>query len=1036
MTKYLSIALLLVTGVAVFPSSRAEEGPLEFNRDIRLILSENCFSCHGFDVKHREAGLRLDLRDEATKTLESGSTAVKPGDVAASALVARIESTDPAVMMPPPETKKSLTPAQIATLKKWIAEGAPYEGHWSFEPVKSVEPPAVNDATKVRNEIDRFILSELARHGLSPSPEADKTTLIRRLTLDLTGLPPTPAEVEAFVKDNDPQAYERLVDRLLDSPRYAERMTVFWLDLVRYADSVGYHGDQEMTVFPYRDYVIKSFQANKPFNQFTIEQLAGDLLPEVDDETKIASGYNRLGMMSAEGGIQDKEYRAKYAAERIRNLSGTWLGLTMGCCECHDHKFDPLATRDFYRMQAFFADLNELGFYPEGYPSGKWGPRMKVPTANQKTKLAEFTKEVADAEADFQRDRPELAEAQQSWELNIAPEINWTVLKPSGTNSSGGATLTLKDDQSILASGTAPAKDTYVVTAPGVGATITAVRVEALPDESLPVKGPGRAGNGNFVLTEIECSIVMPGGETKPVAFANSSASAEQASGGEAHPDKRWSAASAIDGDKRGENWGWAILPEAGLANHAVFQTSDPIEIPTDATIQVTLKHNFDGAHALGRFRLSVSTDNRPANAIGSGLPRNIRDALAIPKAQRNGDQLKLLSDHYKSFSPQLAKERERLEVAKRRRDDLDKAIPTTLVTEHVEPRMIRVLPRGNWMDDSGEVVEPGVPASLPALGETNGRPTRLDLAKWLTRGDNPLTSRVFVNRMWKNLFGAGLSRKLDDFGSQGDSPSHPKLLDWLSRRFVESNWNVKALIKSIVMSATYRQSSATPGDALERDTANRWLARQGRWRLDAEFVRDNTLAISGLLVHQSGGASVRPYQPAGYWSFLNFPTREWQNDSGESLYRRGLYTHWQRQYLHPSLLAFDAPTREECTADRVRSNTPLQSLVLLNDPIYVESARAFAERVLKEAPADPSARVDAMFRLALGRAAKESEKQLLTQLVAKHQAEFAADPQAAKSLLAIGEHRSDSGIAPEELAAWASAARTILNLHATVTRN
>ncbi len=782
------ISLLLLA----MPAFAAEK-PVEFNRDVRPILSENCFACHGPDARKVKAKFRFDIEKSAKAPAASGATPIVPGNAKASEMLVRLHATGDA-HMPPAEVGKTLTPKQIATLTAWVEQGAKWEDHWSLVPIKRPTPPVVKGSVFLKNPIDRFIVEMLTENGLKLSPQADRVTLIRRVTFDLTGLPPTPAEVDSFVKDAEPEAYEKVVNRLLKSTQYGERMAMWWLDVARYADSVGYHGDQVMTVWPFRDYVIRSFNENKPFDQFTREQLAGDLMPNATQDQKVASGYNRLGMMSAEGGVQPKEYLAKYASERVRAVSGGWLGLTTGCAECHDHKFDPITAKDFYRMEAYFADIQEQGLYN----GSDFGSKMALPTAEQKVKLDLLDREIA--------------------------------------------------------------------------------RLKA--------------------------------------------------------------------------------------------QTGKVPAVPLKALVGVALAPPGDG-------------------------------------------------------------ELKKLEAE---RAALIATIPSTLVTVAVSPRPIRVLARGNWMDEKGELVEPGTLSALPKPAEKKGRATRLDLADWLMAKDNPLPSRVLANRLWKLMYGAGLSRKLDDLGSQGERPTHPELLDFLAGKLLDSEWDVKAFVKLLVTSETYTQSSLASAELREKDPFNFLLARQSRFRLDAEMVRDNALAVSGLLNPRLGGPSSKPYQPRGYWSFLNFPTREWQDDTGENLYRRGLYTHWQRQYLHPTLLAFDAPSREECTADRVRSNTPLQSLVLLNAPEFVEAARVFAEDVVKNGKTDDD-RLDYAFRKALSRSAKPAEKDALKELLAKHLADYRKAPATAKELLAIGVRSADAKLDPAELAAWTNLTRTILNLHASVTR-
>ena len=1028
--------LLVLIAAATMDSSRATADTLpdvvEFNRDIRPILSDNCFFCHGPDKNKRKADLRLDTADGLHgKSGEPGTVAPgKPGD---SELFRRITSSDPEQKMPSAESGKTLSPREIALIKKWIEQGAKYEGHWAFLPLKR---PAESRDTVFQSAqtIDRSIHESLAAQGLKPSSAADRVTLIRRLSFDLIGLPPTPEEVSTFVNDSSPDAFEKQVDRLLKSPHFGERQAMWWLDLVRYADTVGYHGDQDMSVSPFRQYVIDSFNANKRFDQFTVEQLAGDLLPNPTREQLIASGYNRLGMMSAEGGVQDKEYLAKYIAERVRNASGTWLGITLGCAECHDHKFDPLTTRDFYRFEAFFADIKERGLYSGAHADGNWGPFVKVPNADQETVLAKLDQEIAGVKKVLETSTPELAAAQAAWEKS---HVNWTVLKSETITSAEGVTLTAKDDGSILASGKNPETDTYTLVVKNPPPGITAFRLEVMPDDSLPKKGPGRAGNGNFVLSEFAVKHIV--GETieESVALQNATATYEQTSTPGKNPYGKWAVVAAIDGDAKGKTWGWAILDKVGQSQTAVFEAVNDIAGGENSTLTISLLQNFNSPqHTLGRFRLFVATSPRPIRA-DQVSPPNIAALLAIAADQRNDAQKSELAAHYRSIAPALDAARKQLSERESARKELEARIPSTLITASIPPRMVRILKRGNWMDDSGEEVTPAFPAVLSTQPlDSPTRLTRHDLAKWIVSQDNPLTARVFVNRIWKQLFGSGLSRKLDDLGAQGDWPSHPLLLDHLAATFADSGWDVKQLIKSIVLSRTYQQSSLASRESREADAYNRWLGRQGRFRIDAELVRDNALSISGLLVTKLGGTSVKPYQPPGYFAYLNFPAREWQNDSGENLYRRGLYTHWQRQYLHPSLLAFDAPNREECTADRARSNTPLQSLVLLNDPSYVEASRAFAESILRSGGSTTRDKLDSAFRRAVSRPIKPAEAEVLERLLQSHLDEYKSDAAAVSELLTVGARPVPTDLDRSELAAWTSVARTILNLHETITRN
>jgi len=1036
---------------------------IEFNRDIRPILSDNCFFCHGPDKNKREADLRLDT-NVGLHGSDGNGGALVPGKPDESTLFQRITSTDEELRMPPTKSGKSLSDHDIQLLRKWIEQGGQYEGHWAFLPIRTngtnVVPTEADHGTSTSARIDEYIVRSLAEHNLQSSSEADRITLIRRLSFDLIGLPPTVQEVDDFLADQSLHAYEKIVDRLLKSPHFGERLAMWWLDLVRYADTVGYHGDQVMSVSPFRQYVIESFNANKPFDQFTVEQLAGDLLPEQTREQQIASAYNRLGMMSAEGGVQDKEYLAKYIAERVRNASGTWLGITLGCAECHDHKFDPLTTRDFYRFEAFFADIKERGLYSGASSDGNWGPFVKVPTEQQSVDLALLDQQIAATKKVLDTDTPELAAAQANWEKT---QIPWAQLTADSMMSVEGAKLAVREDGAILVSDINAATDTYELTFSNLPPNVTAFRLEVLPDDSLPNKGPGRAGNGNFVLSEFGVKVLPPiaeskesadkatnenatnaGGTDEPgkiieeraIPLQNASATYEQTGGADANPYGKWSVEAAIDGDARGKTWGWAIMEQAGHPNFAVFETAADLTLSEGATLKIVMAQNLDNpGHNVGCFRLSVATSPRPIKAADAP-PASLNAALAVTVDQRTDAQKGELATFYRTIAPLLNPVRDELAVLEKKRGELNALIPSTLITEAVEPRMVRILPRGNWMDDSGEQVTPAVPEVLSSGTTTDLRLNRLDLARWIVAPENPLTPRVVVNRLWKIYFGAGISRKLDDLGAQGEWPSHPLLLDYLADDFRSHGWDLKRTIKAMVMSRTYRQSSLAADVLREADPYNRWLARQGRFRLDAELVRDNALEISGLLVDSVGGKSVFPYQPAGYWAHLNFPTREWQNDAGEKLYHRGLYTHWQRQYLHPSLLAFDAPSREECTADRARSNTPLQSLVLLNDPSYVEAARAFAELIVREAGATTNDRLNFAFHRAVSRPATDDELAVLEQLLNSHLADYDANPAAAAELLSVGARPVPEDLAKPELAAWTSVARTILNLHEVITRN
>ena len=1033
--------------------------PVRFNRDIRPILSDNCFYCHGPDNNKREAGLRLDTREGLHGTGDAVQGAVVAGKPEASKLIERILSTNAEEKMPPPESGKEITAEQVELLKRWIAEGAKYEGHWAFLPIQregseqevgsATSSPRSNDDIRdeeITRRIDARVAAGWAAHGLEQAaPAAEKITLLRRLYFDLTGLPPSESQVDEFLADDSPGAYERTVDRLLSSPHFGERMAMWWMDLVRYADTVGYHGDQDMSVSPFRDYVIRSFNENKPFDTFTIEQLAGDLLPNPTREQRIASGYNRLGMMSAEGGVQDKEYLAKYMAERVRNASGTWLGLTLGCAECHDHKFDPLLTKDFYRFGAFFADIKERGLYSGANDDGNWGPFIKVPDAQQESQRDALVAQKQKVESTIAATTPELLAELDAWENK---HVAWTLLKPDSLVSLEGVSLQPLPDGSFLASGMNPSTDTYLFTTSKVPSGTTAFRLEVLPDDSLPRKGPGRAGNGNFVLSEFVVQQRGANGQTLKLALSNPSATYEQTGAADKNPYGKWAIAAALDGDTKGRNWGWAVMEQVGQPHAAIFETAENLDLPADASVVIGLWQNLDNPqHTIGRFRLWATNAPRPI-AVSNSLPADIEAIVTKEKKDRTAQESEKLLAHFRAIAPSLEPMRNQVVELQKQIAALDKSITSTLITESVPPRMVRVLARGNWMDETGEVVEPAFPVSLAAVTGATQAPSepnatnatsptrlnRLDLAKWIVDPKHPLPARVLSNRLWKLYFGSGLSTKLDDLGAQGEWPSHPELLDDLASWMIDTRWDIKRWIKTVLMSQAYQRSSVATQAMRDRDPYNRYLARQARYRLDAEMVRDNALSVSGLLVNKLGGRSVKPYQPAGYWAYLNFPAREWQNGKGEELYRRGLYTHWQRQYLHPSLLVFDAPNREECTADRPRSNTPLQSLVLLNDPTYVEAARTFAEHIAEQ-EGDVSSKLNKAFRRALSRNADPSELQVLENLYRSQLDQFKQSPEQANELLRVGERPVGSKVDVAELAAWTSIARVVLNLHETITR-
>jgi hypothetical protein len=921
--------------------------------------------------------------------------------------------------MPPASTGKVLSKQQIDLVRRWIEQGANYQKHWSFLTPTRPVLPKVRDQRWPRNAVDRFVLARLEAEGLKPSAMADRRVLLRRLSFDLLGLPPAPDEIDAFLADRSDRAYEKAVDRLLASTHFGERMALYWLDLVRFADTGGYHSDNHRDIALYRDWVIDAFNRNKRFDQFTIEQLAGDLLPGAGREQRIASGYNRLLQTTEEGGAQAKEYLAKYAADRVRNAGSVWLGLTLGCAECHNHKFDPITTKEFYRFASFWADIQEVAVGRQ--------PQTKVATGEQELQLRLTEAEQAEARRALATTTPALAAAQRLWEEQALADLNrnqpaWSAIKPTRVVSSGGATLAVQPDFSVLSSGKNPAKDTYTVTLITDRKQLTGIRLAALRHASL--RGGLSRGNGNFVLTGFRVALLDQEGKSTPVEL--SSAVADYSQPG-------YPVASLLKG---GAGWAVGGNVRKNVDRAAVFTFARPLPGGPGTTLVVGLEHNsVHPRHNIGRFRLDLTTAEKPSLKDRAGLADTVVKALTTDATKRSSAQRDLLAAHYRGIAPVLDPVRRTLAILQQKRQALEKAMPQTLVSMAGPPRTMRVLPRGNWLDDSGEIVEPTTPASLPALGVNGRRATRLDLANWLLAKDNPLTARVFVNRLWKLVFGQGLVTSLEDFGAQGSWPSHPELLDYLAVEFRESGWDVKHVVRLLVTSSTYRQVS-TAGPALrQHDPYNRLLARQGRFRLDAEMVRDNALAVSGLLVRKVGGPSVKPYQPAGYWTYLNFPRRDYVADRGADQYRRGLYTYVQRTFPHPSLIAFDAPSREECTVERPRSNTPQQALVLLNDPTYVEAARALAEKVLRDGGKTDSDRLLFAYRRVLGRTPRAGEVEVLLPLLGRHLKHYQVDSAAADDLLTVGQAVAVKDVDRPALAAWTSVARVLLNLHETITR-
>ncbi len=1169
--------LAACAGLLAATDLSAAETEVDFNRDVRSVFSNICFECHGPDANQRQTDWRLDTQEGAFGELSDGEFAIVPGKSSESQLYQRISSKEPALQMPPEDFAKQLKPEQIESIKKWIDQGAEWRGHWSFDAPQQPAVPAVEHKAAVKNPIDNFVVARLETEGLAPAPEATKETLIRRVTFDLTGLPPTIAEVDAFLADDSPNAYEKVVDRLLASPRYGEHLGRFWLDAARYGDTHGLHLDNERSLWPYRDWVINAFNDNMPFDQFTVEQLAGDLLPEATMSQKIATGFNRCNVTTSEGGSIAEEYRVRYAVDRVETLSTVWMGMTLGCAVCHDHKFDPFTQKEFYQLFAYYNNVDEN---PMDGNALLPPPVMKVPTPAQAARQKELDAAIAEKKTLVDGPLPEVDAAQAVWETEWSEQLRdrWQMLNPQQFTSSGGSTLSSLEDSSVLANGENPAKDDYEIITQIETPGITAIRLEALTHESLADNGPGRAGNGNFLLTEFEAEIAPVSDPEKfqPVKFAKALADFSQTDG-------EYFIAKAIDGDFGDDN-GWAV--DGGKRHEdrtAFFLPTEPFGFAGGTILKIKLKQQskWDN-HAIGRFRLSITDDgavlpakvedwhlagpfeaesgkvafetayppetavdltakynddkiawaSRPKfndgkshrldgtncatylyRTIDAPSPRRatfrlgsddgikmwvngqevlahdvqrtvapdqervtvdlqqgkneillkvvnygsrhefyfdktiensnsevlqITPILAKSVENRSDDEKKQLRDYFRrNSSPEWQQLSDELAQLNQERKTLVDAIPATMIMkDRDEPRDCFVLERGEYTKP-GEKVEMGVPASMPPLPE-NAPKNRLALAQWLVAPEHPLTARVTVNRYWQHFFGTGIVKTAEDFGSQGEWPSHPRLLDWLATEFIETGWDVKRMQKLIVMSGTYRQSSNITPESHAHDPQNRLLARGPRFRLDAEMLRDNALFLSGTIVEKIGGKSVRPYQPAGIWKAVGYSgsnTVNFVRDNGDKLYRRSLYIFWKRTAPPPSMITFDAPSRESCTVRRARTNTPLQALVLLNDEQYVEAARKFAERIMTEGGTDAKSRIEFAFRAATARHPNRDEAQLFMDLFNEQLATYQQDSEAAEKLLSVGEAPRNTQLNPAELAAWTIIANTILNLNETLTK-
>jgi len=1196
---YLVLLMRPRPGVSGLPPD-APAKPVDFDRDIRPILADNCFACHGPDEKQRMANLRLDQKEELFAD-RGGYRIVTPGKPAESKIYQKVSSSDPSVRMPPFYSERKLTPAQIELIKRWIDEGAKYEQHWSFvAPQRPLVPAArpVNGVKWPRNPIDNFVLARLEREGLKPSPEADKATLLRRVTFDLTGLPPTPSELDSFLADKSPDAYEKRVDQLLKSPHYGEKMAMAWLDLARYSDTHGYHIDSLRQMWRWRDWVIDAYNRNLPYDEFTIEQLAGDLLPNATVEQKIATGFSRDHMINFEGGAIPQEYHVEYIVDRVSTTGTTWLGLTVGCARCHDHKYDPIKQKDFYRMFAFFNTVPERGLDGQ---TGNAAPVLELPAPEQQQEIEQLNRQIAETLAAI----PE--------KDMVAQENQWrAAVSGVGSRESGvaegtgfGVRVSGFAEESKPNSASSPRAPNPEPRTANVESRTANPVSSATPESRLPTPDSGLAAHyafeGNLADTSGhgldakatrgdvgyvdgaigkaadfsgETQVDFPVGDfdrpssaspvpdfesrlpekapASPSQLANLEPRTPSSESRAPSPESRpfalafWAQPDGTKGleliQKRdpSPNWrGYEIAiddptfdgPQRPRFTLIVRVASrwpgDAIEVKTKERVRFERSRhfllNYDGSGRASGVSLYLDGKPLPTEAVKDNLSGSFRGsfrtgaalsvgdkkigrpfkgqiddlriydraltadeatnlAVELParallaelagkpvekieslepekppeeadigmtdkaqtKEQKEADRLKShqarLSEYYLTVAaPEpYRKLYAQLKDLREKKNKLQQSIPTAMVmAEMKKPRDTFVLGRGQY-DNPGEKVTPGVPGFLPPM-PPGLPPNRLGLAKWLVDPGNPLTARVAVNRAWQSAFGTGIVKTAEDFGTQGEPPSHPELLDWLATEFVRTGWDVKRLERLIVTSATYRQSSRATPEMAESDPENRLLARGPRFRLPAEEIRDNALAASGLLDDKIGGPSVYPYQPKGLWEEMafgeGFTAQTYVQSTGADLYRRSMYTIWKRTVPPPSLTTFDAPDREKCTARRSRTNTPLQALVLLNDPTYVEASRALAQRALLEAGKDPTKRIDYVFRLATARNPQPQERQVLIAIAKQELTEYGHDKASALKLLAVGDSKYNAKLDPVELAAWTTVASTVLNLDETITK-
>ncbi len=998
------IGCLLVWGLLMPVFTTAD---VDYARDIQPVLSDNCYRCHGPDAKERKGGLRLDVESGA-KTERDGVFAVMPGNLEKSELVRRILSSDPDEQMPPPDSIHSLTSKEVSDLQEWIQSGAKWGGHWAFG---RINRPVLENLRK--NPVDVFLDHRLKKEGINANPRSKAETLIRRLSLDLTGLPPSPEQVDAFLADKQPGAWERLVDRTLDLPAFGERMAWDWLEAARYADSNGYQGDKERTMWPWRDWVVRAFNNNLPFDKFTIWQLAGDLLPEATQDQILATGFNRNHMINGEGGRIAEENRVDYVFDMTETMGTVWLGLTLNCCRCHDHKFDPLLQREYYQLNAFFNQTPVNG----GGGNAQTPPILSTGTPALNATLATAEANLPRLRVEIEKHLKKSIDAQIAWEKKTKEKASnnpWHPLQPSNVKANR-QTLEILDGGFVYASGENPDKDEYQLSYPLKVGRVSGFLLDAVRHPKMTHGGLARSDSGNFVLTDIRFQLVSPDEvEIENLDIETAQATFEQGS---------LKIKNAFDNNPVS---GWAIWNGKSIdRDHAaVFRLKQVVNVPNGSSLRVTLKFNSAHKHHnLGHFRLSRTDISTPVLSNHKG---SLMTALLTQRDKRNDSQRKIIREAYQSTDTALGGLRRQLSSTEAKIKSIRASMPKVMVmADMAKPRQTFILDRGLY-NQRGEVVESAVPAFLPPLPNTK-KTNRLTLARWLVSRDNPLTARVTVNRFWQMLFGVGLVKTAEDFGVQAEYPVHPELLDWLAVEFMESGWNFKNLLRTILTSEAYQRSSMISSpEAYEQDPENRLLARGPRFRMPSWMIRDQALGASGLLNPEIGGAPVNGYQPAGVWEETSFGKKKYRKDTGSKLYRRSLYTFWRR-IVGPTIF-FDSAKRQICEVKPLRTNTPLHALTTLNGTTYVEAARALAVKVMGEVRDDKS-RIRLACRTVLSRKPAMAEIDIWRRSLARSSQSFIADPEAAKKFLSHGEFKAEPKRDPLELAAWTSLCLNLFNL-------